>query len=260
MIDRDRQTVARRTSGFETIWEYVRTSWLVKLSVLAFAGWLLFIYVLFPTFYYSYELKICMTENGEKKCDSSVLTVGVTDQTIFPSPMDQFGIQLWGESPFVKIGSRGIIVVALKVTGGGALRKDRPRPRTALRLAGSVFRDDVRALYGRLNKGPLDFAKKLATMTEEKILQRGQLPRLVWLSDVNDPKSAELVWPENFTDVIGSHVQFHSASIKITDARPRKKLFEALPFLRDMHKREQSDGITGHARHYKITAEQFLGD
>lgn len=90
-------------------------------------------------------------------------------------------------------------------------------------------------IYG-LTRAALASGQRIDWKDEYKLKGKGDLPSdyvptMVTFIDLNDPKSARLVWPNEFEKVFGARVSFRSASIETTSDPISRTIEKKLPML-----------------------------
>ena len=152
-----------------------------------------------------YKLTLTVDDNGKQYTGSSVVEVSRQDTTKIFSGIGGYGGSYKGEAVAVDMGEKGVLFALLK--------GDPTRPESsgfseplfiALRAftkSGNVI-DDMRHLNQNKPKTNLDF---------------NLLPMLVRFRDINDPKTVELVDPNDLEKTFGADVKLVSATLEITD-------------------------------------------
>ncbi len=167
-----------------------------------------------PSVTMRYKLTLTVDDNGKQYTGSSVVEVYRQDTTkVFGSSFGGYGYAVKGEAVAVDLGKKGILFVLLK---GDQTRNPEyfgySEPQAiALRAftkSGNVI-DDMRYLNQYKPKTNLDFSL---------------LPMLVRFRDINDPKTVELVEPDDLEKSFGSGVKLVSAEIEITDSSATSKI------------------------------------
>tara|TARA_R110002110_G_scaffold324359_2_gene536440 strand:+ start:1596 stop:2321 length:726 start_codon:yes stop_codon:yes gene_type:complete len=186
---------------------------------------------IWPGYTHRYRLICDIEVDGQSHTGSSVFEV--TWQTQARISAMPWRVDVRGDAVFVDLGDRGALLI--------------PNSRTATKEPSGASLEYL-ALWAF--KGQLPPAAKYGiTRPALTILSRvhgkanlvaDELPQFVWLKDVNDPNSAQIVTPDQFSQVIGGNVHLNSVSVEMTDEKPtRHSLSSRLPWFDAMLGKER---------------------
>lgn len=170
---------------------------LIAAPVLWFAS--AFAYETWHTYTHRYRLTIEADDRGETKSASSVIQVGVIEKADWIPQTAGTLPSVRGEAVFLDLGEgRNLIaILGLGPTGSG-----------------EVYNLAARA-FGR-NRA---FWQREAPSWRGGVELRGNLvPTLVTFADLNDPKTARVVRPDQFASVYGEGVRFTRATLEMVPA------------------------------------------
>src|SRR5712691_1259199 len=161
------------------------------------AGLLVWFWLSYPSYSYAFRLVIDVDTPSGLKSGSSVLALTWRSQV----PIGPRGdvTQVKGEAVFVDLGSGKHVIATL----GFGPKGDEDR---LDRLAFDAFRRAGR---------PMDI-KTLAKAQGSVALTGDLVPTFVTFGDLNDPKTARVVRPDEFRTVFGPGVTFRGARIEMT--------------------------------------------
>lgn len=176
-----------------------------------------------PSVTIHYKLTLTVDDNGRQYAGSSVVEVFKQDTTkVFGNSFGGFGGSYKGEAVAVDMGEKGVLFALLRS------RKSIDYPLYILVNAfkqyfnGLSVVDDMRALK--------------ATRPHEKTeLAFEDIPMLVRFRDINDPKTVELVEPDDMEKYFGKGVKLVSARLEVTDEPVTKLIEEWLPWIREYY-------------------------
>lgn len=160
---------------------------------------LLGLYIAYPFSFWSYKLTLVVETPEGIKTGSAVRWVYVsTEPQILP---DQSGFHtgVKGEAVVVDLGKRGVLFALLKGASGGDYGYD---------IVYKEFPSDAGMRRSIFYYTFLKAKKELAF---------DKLPMLVRFRDINDPKTVELVDPNDLEKTFGKGVKLVSATLEMTD-------------------------------------------
>lgn len=167
---------------------------------------------IYPTYTYRYRMVVEVDVRGETKSGASVIEVSLSKQPPLLPDVPSVATTVRGEAVFVDLGD-GRNVIALLASGPQATFVDYPRY-----VVPRLF---------KLSGDDRDLAK-FPQLQGRRDLE-GQLPTLVTFTDLNDPKTARVVEPEEFEQVFGSGVRFKRAWIEMTSEPVTREIEQKLP-------------------------------
>lgn len=190
----------------------------VVLSVVVLIGGAVAWYkISYPTYTYRYRMTVEVVTDGALRSGSSVIEVQLIKQPPIITNSPPVFPKVRGEAVFVDLGA-GRNVIALLAAGPNGNNVDYPSSVVAqhFRLSGVKNEDLARfpKLQGRWE------------------LPEDQIPTLVTFADTNDPKSARVVGPGEFTEVLGPGVRLERVWIEMTDTPVTMSIERRLPWLK----------------------------
>ena len=171
--------------------------------VLLIGGAVLFYKGVFPTYSYRYRMTVEVTVDGVVHSGSSVIEVHLVRQPQILSGVPRVASKMTGEAAFVDLGN-GRNVIALLASGPNGSNVDYPT-----------------YIVSKLSKlSTVDYWDliKYSDLRGSWDLPDDDLPTFVTFSDLNDPKTARVVKPGEFEQVLGSGVHFKRVEIEMTRA------------------------------------------
>lgn len=181
---------------------------------------------IYPTYTYRYRMTLEVDVRGETKSGSSVIEVYLSKQPGFLSEVPSVATTVNGEAVFVDLG-KGQNVIALLASGPDGRTVDNPQ--------------FVVPSHFMLSYSDRDLPK-FPQLEGRWDLNRA-LPTLVTFTDVNDPKTARVVRPEEFEQVFGPGVRFKGIWVEMTSDPVTRRIGSELPMLtthRDSMRRSNS--------------------
>jgi hypothetical protein len=83
----------------------------------------------------------------------------------------------------------------------------------------------------------------------------------VWLPEPLDPKTAKVVRPSHFAEVIGGGTRLVSMTVEITNDKPDRSIYERLPWLAQIEREQRANGMLKISpQHFKLSIDHLLGD
>lgn len=201
-------------------------------------------WIAFPTYTYRYRMTVEVEVDGKVHSGSSVIEVRLQKQPQIFVPVPPVLPAVSGEAVFVDLGA-GRSVIALLASGPNASNVDYPKY--------------IVATHFRLSHSDRDLVQ-YSSLQGQWELPMQTLPTLVTFTDLNDPKTARVVRPEEFEAVFGRGVRFKRAFVEMTnDPVTRgieKKMLEIIRQLREQAKslqtRRPGDPYTARLGHFYI--------
>ncbi len=164
-----------------------------------------------------YKLTLTVDDNGKQYTGSSVVEVYRQDTTKVFGSMGGYGYSFRGEAVAVILGEKGILFSLLKDNySGTGLPPYLLLNAFNMKLGAS----DVIDLMRNLDK----------ERPRPKVqLEFHKLPMLVHYRDINDPKTVELVDPNDLEKTFGKGVKLVSATLEITDGPMTSEIRKYMP-------------------------------
>ena len=224
--------------------------WL-KILAGAAAGLYAFYYFAFPTYTHRFRLTFQVEVDGKVKEGSGVITVMDQDNQWVPMTQKRWSRTVKGPAPWVDLGDKGILLVSM-VQNRGA--ENSPRAYPAGRLSFAAF-------FGvDLGDPKIDIqsVREIHNQVGQKELRTDQWPYFIWLPNPADPGSALLVFPADFSNVIGPSIRLAKVAVEITKNSPDDTIYRKLHWLAAMEKSQFWSGAPW-SREFKLRAVDVLG-
>ena len=225
--------------------------WLVRLGLLL-SGLYAFYYFAFPVYTHRFRLTFQVEVNGKVKEGSGVITVAIQDNQMVPLNQSRWNLTRRGPSPWIDLGQRGILLAAIEPH----IFSYKPNPYDVGELSFVVY---FGAEHGRPEISR-ENVRNIANQKGKRQLKDNQLPEFIWLPDPHNPKSAQIVPPSRFGDVIGQDVSLGAVFVEITRDHSNASLYEKLPWLQTMEKKEKASGMIYRPAEFQLSAHVLLGD
>jgi hypothetical protein len=159
--------------------------------------------VSFPTYEYRYRLTIRIEVDNEVHSGSSVIDIAWIGQPDLVNA-GPFRPRLRGQATFVDLKSHGAIIAALN--NGESYGTASDVAINALWLAGNAFG----------NKSTNAELPGLPHLRGHRELAADNMPRLIWLRNPSDPKSARKIHATDIPTIFGPTARLVSATVEIT--------------------------------------------
>lgn len=201
----------------------IRAIWavLIDSAVVGIGGSLAAPAQTYPTYTYRYRMQVSVQVGDQLKTGSSVIQVRLERQPPgFPNAVVQ---TISGEAVFVELGA-GRNVLALLGSGPNSLTYDYPAY--------------VVPRHFKLDYTDSDLPK-FPSLQGSWALSAAEMPTLVSFADINDPKSARVLDPQNLAATLGADVSLKDIVVEMTDAPVTRRIFSLVPWLRNF------SGLTG---------------
>jgi hypothetical protein len=183
----------------------------------------------FPTYTYRYRLQVALSIDEKVHTGSSVIEV-VWKCGPKISGLGRCASTLRGQAAVIDIGSRGVIVAALR-SGYNVLPTPADRAVDAVALCANAFGN------GSTNEElPL-----LPRLTGRRALAESNFPRLIWFSNPADPTTATKVTPQDIGKIVDPSAHFTEAFVEIAKDPIVVDIQKALPWFAAVQ-REQKSG------------------
>jgi hypothetical protein len=164
-----------------------------------------------PSVTFHYKLTLVVDDNGKQSTGSSVVEVNREDTSkYFGNSLGGFGGKFKGEAVAVDLGEKGVLFALLK--GDGSV--DYP-----LFIFMKAFPSYFAESNNSASVSVIDDMRKLnnARPRPKAELPVDKIPMLVRFRDIADPKTVELVDPNDLEKTFGKGVKLVSATLEMTD-------------------------------------------
>lgn len=239
----------------------MRTLGKVAAKVAAIVGLLVlvlwvFVSTTWPSYTFRYRL-ICDVEvDGQSHTGSSVFEV--TWQTEPAMSASRWSIQVEGDAVVVDLGNHGALLIP-----NSWVQTKEPSGAMMPYVAFWAFKDQLPSFSrGTFTQSAL---KALLRVRGKTKLAADDLPQFVWLKNINDPNSAQIITPNQFPQVIGGNARLVSLSVETTDEKPTQhSLSSRLPWFDAMLKKERLERqktrvMHGRSQPYRLMAADLVG-
>jgi len=205
------------------------------------------------TFTYRYRLQLALSVDEKVHTGSSIVEVVWRCGRSFGIKHDELGPcypSLGGQAVLIDLGSRGVVVATLH-TGENIT----PVPDgviSAVWLCAFAF--------GNRSASEADLTS-LGRLTGRRDLVPSNFPRLVWLPNPADPKSAAKVTPQNVAGVMDSTAHFTEAFVEITKDPILVDIPNKLPWFSGLQRLQKSgQGPPSKTGEFQLVNNMFVGE
>jgi len=203
---------------------------------------------IFPTYSYRYRLTVSIGVDGQTHTGSSVIEVAWVGQPEFA--MGRFHPQVRGQAAYIDLGSPRAVVAILTAPAQdvrGIIQW--PYGVNAIFLAAQAFG----------NASTYEDIPKLVRLRGRRDLTGENMPALIWLSDIADPKSARRLKTGEITSVLGPSAQI-TAHVEITSDPIVIDIDRKLPWYAELAKRQKGRLVVGRPDEFQLVYSMFVGD
>ena len=191
----------------------MRTLGIIALCIMLLIGGAVAWYkITYPTYTYRYRMTVDVDVAGKVHSGSSVIEAKINTQPPLGSaPL--YVAHIRGEAVFVDLG-KGRNVIALLAAGA-------PVPNVG-------YPESIVPILFDL---PFKEWAKLPSLRGTRDVPASRMPTFVTFADINDPKTARIVTPTEFTQVFGAGVNPPNVMITMTNDPVTRGIFQRLPWL-----------------------------
>lgn len=157
----------------------------------------------YPTYSYRYRLTLAIEVDGKVHTGSSVIEIVWSGGPEF-GDVGPYHPSIRGQAPVVDLGPRGTVVAAL--INGESYGAASDGALSALWIAARAFGND----------STNDQLSKLPKLTGRRDLAVDNMPRLIWFSNVADPKMALKLRADEIPKIVGANARLVNAFVEIT--------------------------------------------
>lgn len=161
--------------------------------------------VVYPSGSFRYKLTLVVDDNGKQITSSAVREIFIQTQPRLPEAGNYVAVK--GEAVVIDLGKRGVLFALL-------------RSKDSVDYGYRIVFDNFYVMGASTAKG-IEFYKNLKAKKE---LSFDKLPMLVYFRDINDPKTVELVDPNDLEKTFGKGVKLVSATLEMSDEGVTKKI------------------------------------
>tara|TARA_R110000868_G_scaffold122877_2_gene325782 strand:- start:15936 stop:16652 length:717 start_codon:yes stop_codon:yes gene_type:complete len=209
-----------------------------------------------PGYTHSYRL-ICDVEvDGQSRSGSSVFEV--TWRTQPGMSASAWSTDVRGDAVFVDLGDRGALLIPNQTY---PVSEEPSEPLRYLALVAFGEELSMRGKYSVTSQA----LTKLSKLAGSKILPSDEMPQFIWLKNINDQASAQVIRPSQFAEIIGGNAVLKSLTIEMTKEKPTTHMLEKkLPWLRQAAIRESKLGVITSPgiyslENYRLKARHLMG-
>jgi hypothetical protein len=201
----------------------------------------------YPSYTYRYRLTVNIEVDGKIHSGSSVIEV-----TWYAHPLPEavsFTSKLRGQAALVDLGSSGVLIASL-------LGEDWGRPYSsdggwgALWIAPRAF-----GFKSTVNELP-DFLNERG----KRDLKYDNLPRFIWLSNPQDPTTANILLVQDIPSIFGPSARFAGASVEITSDPIAIEIRQKLAWLKPLEDKSPGSDVIYLPNKLGINRYMFIGD
>jgi len=223
---------------------------LLNIGVIAVFGYLA-IQLFFPTYSYRYRLIVAVQDNGKIHERSSVINVAYQSRGFLANI---FGSAYWlnihGQAVVIDLKDGGVLLTALD---GRRLFNFESRS-TATNFASLAYKPALRRVENSKRSKAVKLTRRThlnefrpSTLVELGITEPVNLgferpPRFYWLSDRQDPDTAEPVQIDEFSNKIGSGIELEYIKVQLTNDPVVIDITEKLPWLKSLYAERTAKG------------------
>ncbi len=179
----------------------------------------------YPSGTFRYRLTLVVDDNGKQVIASSVRQVTVRDGPRL-TPESNPTTTLHGEAVVVDLGEKGVFFALL-------------RSKDSVDYGYNIVYDAFPNLGGTTPKG----IRAYSNLKAKKELSFDKIPMLVRFRNINDPKTVELVDPNDLEKTFGKGVKLVSATLEMTDENVTTGVEKWLPWIGE-YRNKLFDGNT----------------
>jgi hypothetical protein len=229
---------------------------LVTLIVLLIGGTIAWVkLVAYPDYSYRYRLTLSIEAEGKVHTGSSVIEV-VWNGGIPFGDVGPYVESRRGQATVIDLGKRGAVVAVLvapsHTEGGIAVWPEGTDVVwLASRAFGAMRETETLPLQERL--------ARLTRLTGRRDLAPDNMPRLIWFSDVADPKTARLIRPADVPNLFGAGARITDAYVEITRDPIVINIDKKLPWYKAL-RAPPNDGVMYLPNGFALGWTMFIGD
>ncbi|HZO47871.1 MAG TPA: hypothetical protein VFB68_18370 [Xanthobacteraceae bacterium] len=224
-----------------------RTLSIVVICIAALIAGPVILYKLaYPDYQYRYRLTLAIEADGKVHTGSSVIEVTWHGQPYVPGAGSYFP-HVGGQAVVIDLGSRGTVIAAL--TAGQSSQEP-------LRAIDALFL--VPRAFGIV--GGDKVLPQLTRLSGRRELTPDNMPRLLWLSDVSDPKTIRQIKPEDIPNIVGPDARLKAAQVEITRDPIVIDIDKKLPWYSALEKLQKGRSFTGRPGEFQLYYSMFVGE
>lgn len=177
-------------------------------------------FITYPDYSYRYRLALSIESDGKVHTGSSVIEVTWSGGIPF-GDVGPYVPVVRGQAAFIGLGERGAVVAVL--TAPSHEERGRivwPEGVSAIFLGARAFG----------NSSTYDELPQLPRLSGLRNLTPDNMPRLIWFSDVRDPKTLRVIKAADIPELFGSNARLASAYVEITRDRIVIDIDKKLPW------------------------------
>ena len=195
----------------------------------------------FPTYTHRYRLVVTIQIDDRSYTGSSVIEVRWIGQPKF-GDASPFIPAVAGEAAVVELPGHRAVIAALR---GGVSEFDRS-------INASLLAIQAFQLSG------FEGYREITKQTGRRELSPDNMPLLLWLSDIADPKTARPITTAHIPELVGPNARLASVSIEMTGDPVAIDIDRKLPWLKAL-RAEEKNGVLSRPGVFKLVHEMFVG-
>ncbi len=153
----------------------------------------------YPAFTIRYKLTLVVDDNGKMITGSSVRQIDLRVNPRITPETSVYAVKVKGKVMVMDLGEKGIFFVLFESRRGRS----------------SDYGYEI--IFPNMGGTSVDTIRAYSQMRSKKELEFDKLPLLVRFRDINDPKTVELVDPNDLEKTFGKGVKLVSATLEMTD-------------------------------------------
>ncbi len=201
--------------------------------------------VTYPSYSYRYRLTLAIEVDGKVHTGSSVIEVTWHGGPEF-GDVGPYHPSIRGQAALVDLGSRGAVVAAL--VNGESYGPAADGALSAIWLASFAFG----------NKSTNKELPQLKHLTGKRHLSTDNMPRLIWFSDIADPKTAKKLQVSEIPELFGPSARLVDATVEIARDPIVIDIDKKLPWYKSM-KGAPHHGVLYSSNGFAIADTMFIG-
>jgi len=218
----------------------------LSIIVACLLGGVVLFKLVYPTYSYRYRLNIAFEVDGKVHSGSSVIEVTWTGGPEF-GDVGPYHPTVRGQAVFIDLESRGAIVATL--INGESYGTSSDGAVNALWLAAKAFGN-----RSTNNELPL-----LPRLRGRRTLTPDNMPRLIWFSDIRDPRTAHKLLVKGIDKTLGPTARLADTSVEITRDPITIDVDKKLPWY-EVLKRPLAAGLIPVEYGFTLSKTMFVGD
>jgi hypothetical protein len=203
-------------------------------------------FVAYPDYSYRYRLTLAVEIDGKVHTGSSVIEV-IWNGGIPFGDVGPYYPSIRGQAALVDLGPHGAVVAAL--VNGESYGPAADGALNAIWLASFAFG----------NKSTNKELPQLTHLTGKRHLTANNMPRLIWFSDISDPKTAKRLLVSQIPELFGRSARLVDATVEITRDTIVIDIDKKLPWYKKFADGQKAKGILSMPNEFHLSYPMFIG-